>query len=216
MAGASWTSKLQLYDCVSLQGIPLSNNVAEVAAVIMCLSAWKGHNIVIHTDSSLVMRLVGGNLLAMERDGWGDFPWVSHSCSHQPPYRHLLFQLRSHRGRLSFSKAKAHSSDRWNNLADSLVNEGRLRGCPLDLGALHTPDGWVGLFPVLAHQPVPYLSAMTVRGLVTAPLSSRKASKFCDRWTVTMGTLFGVYLDVDRYAQLVWKINMPVGLKETL
>ena len=215
-AGAGWISDLELYDSVSLVGIPMTNNIAEVAAVTLCLTAWRGYNIVIHTDSAYVLKLMKGNLLAMERDGWGDFPRVGQSASSLPLFKHLLFLLRSHRGSIEFVKAKAHRTDIWNNRADSLANEGQVSGRPYDLWSLVTPDGWVDHQPVLAHQPLSFLTRLIVRDAVLPPLSRWKARPFCDKWVISMANLFGMYLDVDRYAPLVWKINIPLGFKETL
>ena len=215
-AGAGWVSDLEIYDCVSLVGIPLTNNIAEVAAVALCLSAWRGYNVVIHTDSTYVLGLMRGSLLAMERDGWGDFPRVGQSASSLPLFKHVLFLLRSHAGSIEFVKAKAHGDDIWNNRADSLANEGRVSGRPYDLWTLVTPDGWIDHRPVLAHQPLSYLTDLVVRESVMPPLSSWKSSPFCDRWVVSMARVFGIYLDVDTYAPAVWAINVPVGFRETL
>jgi len=215
-AGAGWISDLEIYDCVSLVGIPMTNNIAEVAAVALCLSAWRGYNVVVHTDSTYVLGLMRGGLLAMERDGWGDFPRVGQSASSLPLFKHVLFLLRSHAGSVEFVKAKAHKGDAWNNRADFLANEGRVAGRPYDLWTLVTPDGWVDHQPVLAHQPLSYLTDLVVRESVLPPLSSWKSSRFCDRWVVSMARIFGVYLDVDTYAPAVWTINVPVGFRETL
>jgi len=201
---------------VSLVGIPLTNNIAEVAAVALCLSAWRGYNVVVHTDSAYVLGLMRGGLLAMERDGWGDFPRVGQSASSLLLFKHILFLLRSHAGSVEFFKAKAHKDDVWNNRADSLANEGRVSGRPYDLWALGTPDGWVDHQPVLAHQPLSYLTDLIVRESVMPPLSSWKSSPFCDRWVVSMARIFEIYLDVDTYVPAVWTINVPVGFRETL
>jgi len=215
-AGAGWVSDLEIYDCVSLTGIPMTNNIAEVAAVTLCMSAWRGYNIVVHTDSTFVLGLMKGGLLAMERDGWGDFPRTGQSASSLPLFKHLLFLLRSHRGCVDFVKAKAHGDDVWNNRADALANEGRISGRPYDLWSLFTPDGWIDHQPVLAHQPLSYLTTLVVRDTVVPPLARWKARPFCDRWVVSMARIFEVYLDVDIYAPLVWRINVPLGFKETL
>jgi len=65
-ASVGWISDLEFSDSVSLSGIPLSNNVAEIAAVILGLSAWEAYNLVVHTDLTLVLKLVHRGLLAME------------------------------------------------------------------------------------------------------------------------------------------------------
>jgi len=70
--------------------------------------------------------------------------------------------------------------------------------------------------PVLAHQPLSYLTDLVVRESVLPPLSSWKSSPFCDRWVVSMARIFETYLDVDTYAPAVWTINVPVGFRETL
>ena len=215
-AGAGWVSNLEMYDSVSLVGIPMTNNIAEVAAVALCLSAWRGYNVTVHTDSSYVLGLMSSGLLAMERDGWGDFPQTGQSASSLPLFKHTLFLLRSHAGSIEFVKAKAHGTDVWNNRADSLANEGRVSGRPYDLWALVTPDGWVDHQPVLAHQPLSYLTELVVRYTIQPPLSSWKASSFCDRWVVSMAQIFEIYLDMDTYTPAVWVINIPVGFKETL
>ena len=199
-ASAGWVSDQELYDCVSLRGIPLTNNIAEVAAITLCMTAWRGYNVVIHTDSAYVLKLMKGNLLAMERDGWGDFPRTGQSASSLPLFKHLLFLLRSHGGQVEFVKAKAHGDDVWNNRADALANEGRISGQPYDLWALVTPDGWIDHRPVLAHQPLSYLTRLIVRETVQAPLSRWKAGPFCDRWVMSMARIFGMYLDVDTYS----------------
>ena len=93
-AGSAWASTLQLSDAVSLTGAALSNNVAEVAAVVICLLAWRDAHIVIHTDSTFVLGLLKGGLLAMERDGWGDAPRYLSRGPSTPLLQTLLYLLR--------------------------------------------------------------------------------------------------------------------------
>jgi len=50
--GSAWTVDLQISDKISLTGVVLSNNVAEVAAVVLCLLTWRDAHIVVHTDST--------------------------------------------------------------------------------------------------------------------------------------------------------------------
>jgi len=214
-AGAGWVSDLNFTDCVSLSGVSLSNNVAEISAVILALTAWRPYHVTIHTDSSCVLGLVKGGLLALERDGWADIP----RNLREPPvemFRHLLFCLRAHRGRLSFIKVKAHSGDVMNDMADCLANEGRVFGRPFHIPDLYTPPGWVDSSPVLSHQPVSYLSSLLVRYTVLAPIHAYRSSPFRDRWTVSMFGLFGRVLDVGRYVSAIWTINIPTGLREVL
>jgi len=213
--GAGWVSELGFSDCVSISGVQLSNNVAELSALVLTLAAWRPYHLVIHTDSSYVLGLVKGGLLALERDGWSDIPRNLRT----PPvelFRHLLFCLRAHRGRLSFVKVKAHSGDVMNDLADSLANEGRLSGRVFHIPSLYTPPGWVDSHPVLSHQPLSHLSSLIVRYTVPVPLHTWRASGFADRWTVAMFGLFGKVLDVGQYVSAIWTINIPSGLREVL
>jgi len=215
-AGSAWVSTLQLSDMVSLTGAALSNNVAELAAVVLCLLAWRDTHIVVHTDSTLVLGLLEGGLLAMERDGWGDAPRHLSRGPSTPLLRALLYLLRDRTGRIRFVKAKAHSDDVMNNLADELAKEGRVRGRVFDIGALTVPHGWVDSSPVLCHQPLDYLTKLTVRARIQAPTTTIKFGAFSDRWTVAIGNMFGVVLDPGNYIGKVWHLTIPEGLKEVL
>jgi len=213
-AGSAWTSDLLFDDKVQLMGAVLSNNVAEIAAVVLCLLAWRNAHIVIHTDSTLVLGLLRGGLLAMERDGWGEAPRHFSQGPPTPLLQYLLFLLRDRMGRISFIKAKAHSDDLNNNITDRLANKGRASGRVLDISTLHMPPGWVDTAPVLCHQPLDYLTRLVVRHNVPAPTGTIKFGRFSDRWTVMIGTLFDVMLDPGRHIGNVWHLNIPEGLKE--
>jgi len=215
-AGSAWVSDLQFRDTVSLTGVVLSNNVAEVAAVVLCLMAWRDAHIVVHTDSTFVLGLLTGGLLAMERDGWGDAPRHFSRGPPVPLLRALLYLLRDRTGRLRFEKAKAHGNDIMNNLADKLANEGRVKGRVLDIGSLTVPEGWVDTAPVLCHQPLDYLTRLVVRARVGAPVKTLKFEAFSDRWMVTLGHMFGVVLDPGNYIKEVWRLAIPEGMKEVL
>jgi len=215
-AGSAWVSDMQFQDAVSLTGATLSNNVAEVAAIVLCLMAWRDAHLVVHTDSTFVLGLLGGGLLAMERDGWGDAPRHLSRGPPTPLLRTLLYLLRDRTGRLRFEKAKAHGDDAMNNLADALANEGRAKGRPLDIGSLAVPGGWVDDAPVLCHQPLDYLTKLVVRARVMAPAKTLKFEAFSDRWMVTLGHMFGVVLDPGSYIGKVWSLAIPEGMKEVL
>jgi len=215
-AGSAWVSDMQFQDAVSLTGATLSNNVAEVAAVVLCLLAWRDAHVVIHTDSTFVLGLLGGGLLAMERDGWGDAPRHLGRGPPTPLLQTLLYLLRARTGRLRFEKAKAHSSDLMNNLADKLANEGRVKGRVMDIGSLTVPYGWVDTAPVLCHQPLDFLTKLVVRARTGAPAKTLKFEAFSDRWMVTLGHMFGVVLDPGNHIGRVWHLAIPEGLKEVL
>jgi len=165
-AGSAWISDMQLSDKISLTGAVLSNNMAEVAVVVLCLLAWRNAHIVIHTDSTYVLGLLKGGLLAMEWDGWGDAPRHMSRGPPTPLLQLLLYLLRDRTGRLSLMKAKAHDTDIMNNRADALANEGRKDGRVFDISAIRVPTGWVDASPVLCHQPLDYLTKLSVRAMV--------------------------------------------------
>jgi len=215
-AGSAWVSDLQIEDMVSLTGSTLSNNVAEVAAVVLCLSAWRDAHLVIHTDSTFVLDLLKGGLLAMERDGWGDAPRHLSKGPPTPLLRTLLYLLRDRTGRLRFEKAKAHGDDNMNNLADKLANRGRVEGRILDIGSLTVPGGWVDSAPILCHQPLSYLTKLVVRARTKVPAKMLKFEAFSDRWVVSLGFMFGVVLDPGNYIKKLWSLTIPEGLKEVL
>jgi len=215
-AGSAWVSDMQFQDTVSLTGATLSNNVTEVAAVVLCLMAWRDAHIVIHTDSTFVLGLLGGGLLAMERDGWGDAPRHLSRGPPTPLLQTLLYLLWDRTGRLRFEKAKAHGDDVMNNLADKLANEGRAKGRLLDVGSLTVPSGWVDTAPVLCHQPLDYLTKLVVCARIGAPAKTLKFEAFSDRWMVTLGHMFGVVLDPGNYIGKVWSLTIPEGMKEVL
>jgi len=215
-AGSAWVSDMQFQDAVSLTGATLSNNVAEVVAVALCLMAWRDAHLVIHTDSTFVLGLLKGGLLAMERDGWGDAPRHFSRGPPMPLLQTLLYLLQDRTGRLRFEKAKAHGNDIMNNLADKLTNEGREKGRVLDMSSLVVPNGWVDIAPVLCHQPLDYLTKLVVRARVGAPAKTLKFEAFSDRWMVTLGHMFGVVLDPGNYIKEIWRLTIPEGMKEVL
>ena len=141
-AGSTWTSDLQFNNKIKLTGAVLSNNVVEVAAIALCLMAWRDVHITVHTDSTFVLGLLKGGQLAMERDGRGDA--LRHmSCGPPTPLlQYLLYLLRDRMGRISFVKAKAHGDDLNNNVADKLANEGRISGRLFDISTIIGPRGW--------------------------------------------------------------------------
>jgi len=215
-AGSAWVSDLQISDKVMLTGAVLTNNVAEVAAIVLCLMAWRDTHMTIHTDSTFVLGLLEGGLLAMERDGWGNAPRHMRRGSPTPLLQYLLYLLRDRTGRLRFIKAKAHGDDLYNNLADALANEGQKTGRIFDISEIKVPQGWVDIAPVLCHQPLDYLTRLVVRSRIPAPTSTNKFERFSDRWVVMIGTLFDRVLDPGNHIKKVWSINVPEGLKEVL
>src|SRR5258706_9906779 len=65
IASAAWASSHGASGSARLFDAPLSNNVAEVVAVVLALQSWHHSNLLIHTDSHYVLNLVNGHLLAL-------------------------------------------------------------------------------------------------------------------------------------------------------
>lgn len=93
---SAWVSNLHIHTSVCLSCVPLSNNVAEVATVILALQSWPNCRLHIHADSRFMLKLIHSGLLSLKHDGWPDFPWL---CQMTRPsaiclstlYQHLLF-----------------------------------------------------------------------------------------------------------------------------
>jgi hypothetical protein len=64
--GSAWVSPCSHSDSHHLVGPSLSNNIAELCAVLMALQAWPSTSLHIHTDSRYVLGLAHSGLLAME------------------------------------------------------------------------------------------------------------------------------------------------------
>ena len=223
--GAAWTSNLCIYDYAAPQGFPLDNNIAEVAAVIMALHSWQLGSIHIHTDSSFVLCLIKGGLLAMECDSWPSFPWIRDPVFHNDDfghiqmaslYRHLLFLLCSHSGSLDFSWTRAHANDPKNVEANFLAKLGCTDGPALWLDNLVTPDRWVDAYPVLNYQPLSAISTMVIEYTVPPPLHSSRSASFLIRWDNFMSYTFETFIDINLHCCRIWKLNCPVGLCEIL
>jgi len=109
-----------------------------------------------------------------------------------------------------------HSNNTMNNLADVLANEGHVSGRIFDISAIKIPAGWVDVSPVLCHQPLDYLTKLTVRARIQSPTDTLKFGAFSDRWTVMIRNIFGVVLDPGSHIGSVWSLTIPEGLKEVL
>ena len=69
-AGAAWVTDTSHSESIKLADMPCSNNIAELIALISALENWRHQDVHIHTDSTWVLSLLKGGLLARERDGW--------------------------------------------------------------------------------------------------------------------------------------------------
>ena len=147
---------------------------------------------------------------------WGDAPRHLSRGPPTPLLQQLLYLVWDRTGRLRFEKAKAHGDDVMNNTADALANEGHLRGRLLDISSLRVPEGWVDTAPVLCHQPLDFITKLIVRTTAPAPAMTIKFGSFSDRWTVTIGNMFGIVLDPGNHIKKVWGLTIPEGLKEVL
>jgi len=241
MAGSAWASLCGRSQLCHLAGPLLSNNVAKLCAVLLALRAWPDCALHLHTDSTYVLGLVRGSLLAMEHDGWLDAPIFS-SCtdtldtlgftvpalgvhmrygafslgSLKLLFQALLFELRSHSGRLRFSKVRAHANDYMNNLVDLLTKQALLPGSPvLDVTDISAPPGWVDSGPVLNCQSLAFLTDVVVSSS-PPPFANPKFAPFFSSWSSWMSLHFLVDLDPVAHIPLLWRINIPVGLRKLL
>ena len=221
IAGSAWITDFHVSDHASLRSFHPSNNLAEVVAVIMALQSWPTSDLHIHTDSTFVLGLIEGSLLAHERDGWQSFRLLdaalcSDARSHANIFRFLLYLLRSHVGRLDFSWVKGHSSDHMNCLADALANEGRIDGRILDLGSLRPPPGWVDVSPVLNGSPLHDITTSLTSAIVPTPLISDKFRDFRSRWYWFFRSVFSRNPDFGQYFSHIWSANLPAGFRNLI
>jgi ribonuclease HI len=202
----------------SLTGIPLNNNIAEIAAVITAISVYRHSILVIHTDSALTLKLCQGGLLELETKGWPSTPCTSSldpTVSYKPLLMHLLSALRAHR-RVTIRKVKAHSGDANNEAADELANQGRLAGKPRDLSKLTHLDGWIDPAPQLKDHSLKQITEMLVERVHSPPSSTTKIEHFKIIWES--------FLDQKNYTRvlapsclpLIWKLTVPTPIKEIL
>jgi len=183
------------------------------------LRSYHSHKLHIVTDSRFVLGLVRGGLLAMERDGWPDTPLSCHwaPASSRPMFKYLLYLLRRRNASIDFSWIKGHSGVEENEIADILAKKGVETDLyTLDVSTLFTPRGWVDETPVLNHQSLSHLTYLVVRDQVTNPLLGPKFDVFREEWSAWMGEVFLQDVDLTRAFRMIWKINVPKGLKELL
>ena len=233
VAGAAWVSSHGAEYSARIVDGPTSNNVAEVVAVVTALLSWRHTDMVIHTDSMYVLKLVKGNLLAMERDGWVEYvsslrpprPWTTDTPGSLPDIvssinllQHLLYLLRSHDGYLSFRWVKAHDGDINNSRADELAKSAASSDEHIfSLATLQTPDNWIDTGPVLNYQSVSFLTeAIIKRNHPEGPSLGVKTAGFRYAWSRWASGECEAWLDVAHHIPNIWTINVPVQLKELL
>lgn len=138
----------------------------------MALCAWSSHDLHIITDSSFIVCLFHGGLLAMEQDRWPDLP-LSHygePFSLANLFQHLLYMAHCHNAFLRVSWVKGHSGDYGNSRADKLALLGVTTWhFPFDITTLTTPPGWVDTSPVLNGQSLASLTYAIMRHLHPPP-----------------------------------------------
>ena len=220
-ARSSWVLDLYIHASVSLSGVPLSNNIAEVAAIILALRSWPGCRLHIYTDSKFVLKLVHRGLLSLEHNGWPDFPWL---CRTTGPsticasslYQHLLYRLWAHSAPLEFSWIKAHQGHHFNKMADFYAKEGCESGTPMHLDLLHTPPGWVDMAPILRGTSLSSLTRFLVRHTLPCPITDYRVSPIADKWMYFMKRSFDTKVDLGAYLPCIWKLCAPAGLRELL
>ena len=219
MAGAGWFSDSGIFAYARVVGPMVSNNVAEVSAVIMALQAWQSSHLHIYTDSTFVLGLVRGGLLAMERDGWPDLPLFKFATpgSLRTLFQNFLGLLRRHNSLLKFSWVKGHSGVYGNERADRAAALGVKHShfvFPVSQTLLE--PGWIDPAPVLNHQPLSHLTYLIVRDSVPPPLLGPKFAAFRLEWLTYFHDVFDTHVDLLCHFQSLWSINIPPGLRELL
>ena len=238
-AGTAWLSLCSLSKVFHLVGPCLSNNITELCAAYQAIQAWPNCALHIHSDSSFVLGLAHGSLLAMEQDGWHGFPiFLLHSdtnmgftipalhismtyltfefASHKPLFQAFLYAIHAHSGKLKFSWTRAHADDDMNIQVDLLAKQGLLPESPaLMVSDIVPPPCWVDDGPVLNNQSLAFLTDVVVVSS-PSPFLSPKFATFSSPWSSYMSRAFSVHPNPIEHVPLLWKINVPVGLQELL
>ena len=195
VAGAGWYSDSGIFAYAWVVGPMVSNNVAEVSAVIMALQAWQSSHLHIYTDSTFVLGLIRGGLLAMERDGWPDLPLFKFATpgSLRTLFQNLLGLLRRHNSLLKFSWVKGHSGVYGNERADKVAALGVAHShFTFSVTAPVLEPGWVDPAPVLNHQPLSHLTYLIVHESLPPPFwaqSSLPSASIGSSTSMTSSTL---------------------------
>jgi ribonuclease HI len=222
-AGSAWASPCGRSDSCHLVGPSLSNNIAKLCAVLLALQAWPDASLHIHTDSRYVLGLAHGGLLAMERDGWLGLPLFSDPqlaapspVSHLQLFQSVLHLIRAHPNSLWFSWTRAHAGDAMNITVDTLAKAALAPStAPLDILSAPLPANWVDSSPVLNNQSLAFLSE-TIVSRLPPPIFSPKFCAFSTSWSLYIRSTFGIPLDPTTHLPNVWKVLIPVGLRELL
>ena len=219
VAGAGWFSDSGVFAYARVVGPMVSNNVAEVSAVIMALQAWQSSHLHIYTDSTFVLSLIRGGLLAMERDGWPDLPLFKFATpgSLRTLFQNLLGLLRRHNSLLKFSWVRGHSGVYGNERADKVAALGvKHSHFVFSVSQSLLDPGWVDSAPVLNHQPLSHLTYLIVRDSIPPPLLGPKFAAFRLEWLTYFHDVFDTHIDLMRHFQSLWSVNIPPGLRELL
>jgi ribonuclease HI len=217
-AGSGWITSRGLQQWWRLVGLPVSNNIAEAVAMVTAISRHTDSPIMIHTDSSFVLGLVGGGLLELERTGWPPVPCLQSTdplISYRPLYQNLLSALRYH-GRVRFSKVTAHSGDTNNKTADYLANKGRLLDRTLDISLLQPLPSWVDTAPSLTSQSLKDITGHLVDHTFPPPASRDKFAHFTSIWENFQNRNGSPVIPAATCLYNVWKLPIPPSLAEIL
>ncbi len=131
--------------------------------------------------------------------------------------RYLLYLLRSHDGYVEFKWVKAHAGNEMNSLADELAKQAAQSYSHIfSLASISIPPNWVDTGPVLNHQSLSFLTGSVVKGTVIHPVMGDKSADFCLRWSSWASGFSVGWLDVTHHIPNLWKVNIPMQLRELL
>src|SRR5258706_585660 len=112
-----------------------------------------------------------------------------------------------------------HTDSRYmmNSLADELAKQAVLSYSHIfSLASISVPPNWVDTGPVLNHQSLSFLTGSIVDGTVIHPVMGDKSAEFCCRWSSWALNFSLGWMDVTHHIPNLWKINIPVQLRELL
>ncbi|KAF6765699.1 hypothetical protein DFP72DRAFT_798461 [Ephemerocybe angulata] len=97
--------------------LPQTNNTGEALAILLAVQQTpENEDLIVRTDSQLIMDALTKNLSTIEAEGWGAY-------DNREVLEPTIAALRARPGRVFFEKVKGHSGDAGNDKADELAGK---------------------------------------------------------------------------------------------